>query len=141
MAKKSNTLNDLTKFLEAEHIALSPDFNVEEDFLEQKPVALVDLEEVGIHIDKIESITSNSSSLPKFVDSKVLKPTSFEDLNDQIKTLALQNNMTVQQIIINLYLQSISSYSHPNMFDMFLNIQKSYINYFTEFQKTYMRKQ
>jgi hypothetical protein len=141
MAKKSNTLNDLTKFLEAEHIALSPDFNVEEDFLEQKPVALVDLEEVGIHIDKIESITPNSGSLPKFVDSKVLKPTSFEDLNDQIKTLALQNNMTVQQIIINLYMQSISSYSHPNMFDMFLNIQKSYINYFTEFQKTYMRKQ
>jgi len=141
MAKKSNTLNDLTKFLEAEHIALSPDFNVEEDFLEQRPVALVDLEEVGIHIDKIESITPNSSSLPKFVDSKVLKPTSFEDLNDQIKTLALQNNMTVQQIIINLYMQSISSYSHPNMFDIFLNIQKSYINYFTEFQKTYMRKQ
>lgn len=141
MAKKSNTLNDLTKFLEAEHIALSPDFNVEEDFLEQKPVALVDLEEVGIHIDKINTDLPLQTSSQKFIDSKVLKQTSFEDLNDQIKTLALQNNMTVQQIIVNLYMQSISSYSHPNMFDMYLNIQKSYINYFTEFQKKFMKKQ
>ncbi len=140
MAKKSNTLNDLTKFLEAEHIALSPDFNVEEDFLEQKPVALVDLEEVGIHINKIENIDPIQSKTQKFIDSKVLKPTSIEDLNDQIKTLALQNNMTVQQIIMNLYVQSVSSYSHPNMFDMFLNIQKSYINYFNELQKKFTRK-
>jgi hypothetical protein len=140
MAKKSNTLNDLTKFLEAEHIALSPDFNVEEDFLEQKPVALVDLEEVGIHINKIENIDPIQSKTQKFIDSKVLKPTSIEDLNDQIKTLALQNNMTVQQIIMNLYVQSVSSYSHPNTFDMFLNIQKSYINYFNEFRKKFIRK-
>jgi len=140
MAKKSNTLNDLTKFLEAEHIALSPDFNVEEDFLEQKPVALVDLDEVGIHISKIENIDPIQSKTQKFIDSKVLKPTSIEDLNDQIKTLALQNNMTVQQIIINLYVQSVSSYSHPNTFDMFLNIQKSYINYFNEFRKKFIRK-
>ena len=140
MAKKSNTLNDLTKFLEAEHIALSPDFNVEEDFLEQKPVALVDLDEVGIHISKIENIDPIQSKTQKFIDSKVLKPTSIEDLNDQIKTLALQNNMTVQQIIMNLYVQSVSSYSHPNTFDMFLNIQKSYINYFNDFQKKFIRK-
>jgi len=140
MAKKSNTLNDLTKFLEAEHITLSPDFNVEEDFLEQKPVALVDLDEVGIHISKIENIDPIQSKTQKFIDSKVLKPTSIEDLNDQIKTLALQNNMTVQQIIINLYVQSVSSYSHPNTFDMFLNIQKSYINYFNEFRKKFIRK-
>jgi len=141
MAKKSNTLNDLTKFLEAEHIALSSDFNVEEDFLEQKPVSLVDLEEVGIKIDKLNSDSFVQSNQQKFIDSKVLKPTSFEDLNDQIKTLALQNNMTVQQIILNLYMQSISSYSHPNLFDMFFNIQKRYINYFTEFQKKFMKKQ
>ncbi len=140
MAKKSNTLNDLTKFLEAEHITLSPDFNVEEDFLEQKPVALVDLDEVGIHISKIENIDPIQSKTQKFIDSKVLKPTSIEDLNDQIKTLALQNNMTVQQIIMNLYVQSVSSYSHPNTFDMFLNIQKSYINYFNEFRKKFIRK-
>jgi len=140
MAKKSNTLNDLTKFLEAEHITLSPDFNVEEDFLEQKPVALVDLDEVGIHISKIENIDPIQSKTQKFIDSKVLKPTSIEDLNDQIKNLALQNNMTVQQIIINLYVQSVSSYSHPNTFDMFLNIQKSYINYFNEFRKKFIRK-
>lgn len=141
MAKKSNTLNDLTKFLEAEHVALSPDFNVEEDFLEQKPVTLVDLEEVGITLEKLSSDLPIQVSQQKFVDSKVLKPTSFEDLNDQIKTLALQNNMTVQQIIVNLYMQSISSYSHSNLFDLFLNIQKSYINYLTEFQKTFMRRQ
>jgi len=141
MAKKSNTLNDLTKFLEAEHIALSSDFNVEEDFLEQKPVSLVDLEEVGIKIDKLNSDSFVQANQQKFIDSKVLKPTSFEDLNDQIKTLALHNNMTVQQIILNLYLQSISSYSHPNLFDILLNMQKSYINYFTEFQKTFMKRQ
>jgi len=102
---------------------------------------LVDLEEVGIKIDKLNSDSFVQSNQQKFIDSKVLKPTSFEDLNDQIKTLALQNNMTVQQIILNLYMQSISSYSHPNLFDMFFNIQKSYINYFTEFQKKFMKKQ
>ena len=64
MAKKGNTLNDLTKFLAAEQkvVLEQPDIN-HESFLEKQPVSLIDIhQDIPISILEIKSVLN-----PQFI--------------------------------------------------------------------------
>jgi hypothetical protein len=137
MAKKGNTLNDLTKFLAAEQkvVLEQPDIN-HESFLEKEPVSLIDIhQDIPISILEIKS-----EDIPKFIDSDVLRKTSFDEVNELIKTLALDNKLSVQQVLFMLYYRSILPYSITNWVDWSNNIHKSYLLFMNDFQKNWWKK-
>lgn len=135
MAKKTNTLTDLTKFLASEHTAVINDAIVDKPtFLHRDPLTLVDTIEV-----KSVEVKSFDKEAQKFIDSIALRKTSFEEVNDLIKTLALDHKMSVQQVLILLYYKSIMPYSMVNWLDWSANIQKSYTLFMSEFQKNWWK--
>ena len=69
--------------------------------------------------------------------SKALQKTSFEDVQEHIKTLALENKMSVQQVITTLYMRSVTPVTVANMFDWSTNIQKNYLQFWADLQKTW----
>lgn len=141
MARKMNTLSDLTTFLEAEKTESSvtnPMLKIEksQDFFSKDPVNLVQIE---LEEEKKASI-ENQAEAPKFIDSPALRKTSFEEVNELIKTLALENRMSVQQVITTLYMRSILPDSLTNIVDISSNIQKSYALLMADFQKNWWKK-
>jgi hypothetical protein len=136
MTKKGNTLNDLTKFLASEHKAVTPDTKTDSTtFLEKEPISFIDTSE-NQHQKKEEFWEEGA----KFVDSDVLRKTSFDEVNELIKTLALENKMSVQQVLMTLYYRSVMPYSITNWMDWSNNIQKSYSLFMSDFQKNWWKK-
>jgi hypothetical protein len=137
MAKKGNTLNDLTKFLEAEKSVLPTENVVEElNYFQKEPVSLVQ-----VTIEKEEAPVSKPlEERAKFVDSDALRKTSFEEVNELIKTLALENKMSVQQVISTLYMRSVLPNSVTNIVDITANIQKSYSMFMSDFQRNWWKR-
>ena len=137
MAKKGNTLNDLTKFLEAEKSILPTENVVEEqNYFQKEPVSLVQ-----VTIEKEETPVSKPlEEGAKFVDSDALRKTSFEEVNELIKTLALENKMSVQQVITTLYMRSVLPNSVTNIVDITANIQKSYSMFMSDFQRNWWKR-
>lgn len=137
MAKKGNTLNDLTKFLEAEKSVLPTENVVEEqNYFQKEPVSLVQ-----VAIEKEEVAASKPvEEGAKFVDSDALRKTSFEEVNELIKTLALENKMSVQQVITTLYMRSVLPNSVTNIVDITANIQKSYSMFMSDFQRNWWKR-
>ena len=133
MAKKNTTLNDLTRFLQTESVLQTSSISDTEDFFEKNPLSLVLVDADGI--------ISNSKAEPniteKFIDSKALQKTSFEDVQEQIKTLALENKTSVQQVMTTLFMRSLSPISVTNVFDMSLILQKNYMQYWMNLQKSW----
>ena len=152
MGKKSNTLNDLSKFLESEQNTVLSALSIEEkDYFQKKPLSLVsididdlDLPEEDVYQKKTAQPQSKSSEASKkkdkFIDSKVMKKTSFQEVEDQIKTLALENNMTVQQVLSALYFNNTSSFSSFNFFQYSVSIQKTYWKFWTDFQQSFFKR-
>jgi len=141
MARKMNTLSDLTSFLEAEKTTLSesnPILKIEkaQDFFSKEPVKLFQIE---LDEEKNASINTQSEST-KFIDSPALRKTSFEEVNELIKTLALENKMSVQQVITTLYMRSILPDSVTNIVDITANMQKSYALLMADFQKNWWKR-
>ena len=141
MARKMNTLSDLTSFLEAEKTTLSesnPMLKIEkaQDFFSKEPVKLFQIE---LDEEKNASINTQSEST-KFIDSPALRKTSFEEVNELIKTLALENKMSVQQVITTLYMRSILPDSVTNIVDITANMQKSYGLLMADFQKNWWKR-
>ena len=135
MAKKSNTLNDLTKFLASEQNLTLADAPIDTPtFLYKEPLTLIDA-------TLTQSSDSNSveQEIQKFIDSNALRKTSFDEVNELIKTLALDNKMSVQQVLTILYYKSILPYSITNWLDWSTNIQKSYSLFMSDFQKKWWK--
>ena len=136
MAKKSNTLNDLTKFLASEQNSTLADAPIDTPtFLYKEPLNLIDA-------PIAQSSDSNyvEQEIQKFIDSNALRKTSFDEVNELIKTLALDNKMSVQQVLTILYYKSILPYSIVNWMDWSTNIQKSYSLFMSDFQKKWWKK-
>jgi hypothetical protein len=132
MAKKNTTLNDLTRFLQTENKEENSVLN-EEDFFQKDPLSLVVVDADGI----ISTSKAENNVSEKFIDSKALQKTSFEEVHEQIKTLALENNMSVQQVITNLYMRTITPISVTNIMDWTTNIQKNYAQFWVDLQKSW----
>jgi hypothetical protein len=133
MAKKNTTLNDLTRFLQTESVVQTPAISETEDFFEKDPLSLVVVDADGI----ISTSKAELNITEKFIDSKALQKTSFEDVQEQIKTLALENKMSVQQVISTLYMRSVTPVTVTNIFDWSLSIQKNYMQFWVDLQKSW----
>jgi hypothetical protein len=133
MAKKNTTLNDLTRFLQTEPITIADISKDSEDFYQKDPLSLVIVDSDGI----ISTSKAEPNVSEKFIDSKALQKTSFEDVQEHIKTLALENKMSVQQVITTLYMRSVTPVTVANMFDWSTNIQKNYLQFWADLQKTW----
>ena len=133
MAKKNTTLNDLTRFLKTETVLQTSSISETEDFFKKDPLSLVVVDADGI----ISTSKAEPNITQKFIDSKALQKTSFKDVQEQIKTLALENKMSVQQVITSLYMRSISPISVTNVFDMSVILQKNYMQYWMNLQKSW----
>jgi hypothetical protein len=132
MAKKNTTLNDLTRFLQTENKEENSLIK-EEDFFQKDPLSLVVVDADGIiSTSKVENSVSE-----KFIDSKALQKTSYEEVHEQIKTLALDNNISVQQVITNLYLRTVTPITVTNMMDWTTNMQKNYVQFWADLQKSW----
>ncbi len=133
MAKKNTTLNDLTRFLQTESVLQTSSLSENEDFFEKDPLSLVVVDADGI----ISTSKAEPNITEKFIDSKALQKTSFEEVHDQIKTLALENKMSVQQVITTLYMRSVTPVTVTNLFDWSTNMQKNYMQFWMDFQKSW----
>jgi hypothetical protein len=132
MAKKNTTLNDLTRFLQTESVLQTSSISDTDDFFEKDPLSLVVVAADGI----ISTSKAEPNITEKFIDSKALQKTSFEDVQEQIKTLALENKMSVQQVITTLYMRSVTPVTVTNLFDWSTNMQKNYMQFWMDFQKS-----
>jgi hypothetical protein len=136
MAKKSNTLTDLTKFLASEQNALIADAPIDtSSFLQKEPTTLIET----TNLQSVD-VKAFEQEVEKFIDSIALRKTSFDEVNELVKTLALDHKMSVQQVLMLLYYKSIMPYSVVNWLDWTTNIQKSYTLFMSDFQKKWWNK-
>ena len=136
MAKKSNTLTDLTKFLASEQNALIADAPIDtSSFLQKEPTTLIET----TNLQSVD-VKAFEQEVEKFIDSIALRKTSFDEVNELVKTLALDHKMSVQQVLMLLYYKSILPYSVVNWLDWTTNIQKSYTLFMSDFQKKWWNK-
>ena len=130
MGKKNSTLNELAKFLAVENINTETELIPEDDYFQEKPVTLVRLNDEPISENMTESKSTLQNDTIKFIDSIAIRKTSFEDVHEQIKTLALENKISVQQVIVKLYGLSMSNYM-----EWMSNTQKTYVKMYGDFQR------
>ena len=135
MGKKNSTLNELAKFLAVENINTETELIPEDDYFQEKPVTLVRLNDEPISENLTESKSTLQNDTIKFIDSIAIRKTSFEDVHEQIKTLALENKISVQQVIVKLYGLSMSNYSLTNYMEWMSNTQKTYVKMYGDFQR------
>ena len=135
MGKKNSTLNELAKFLAVENINTETELIPEDDYFQEKPVMLVRLNDEPISENMTESKSTLQNDTIKFIDSIAIRKTSFEDVHEQIKTLALENKISVQQVIVKLYGFSMSNYSLTNYMEWMSNTQKTYVKMYGDFQR------
>ena len=135
MGKKNSTLNELAKFLAVENINTETELIPEDDYFKEKPVTLVRLNDEPISENMTESKSTLQNDTIKFIDSIAIRKTSFEDVHEQIKTLALENKISVQQVIVKLYGLSMSNYSLTNYMEWMSNTQKTYVKMYADFQR------
>jgi len=138
MAKKTNTLNDLTTFLKSDSIGAVREFTteVEKDFFTKKPLTLVDVKtEVKDDfktVKEIKSVTTNNGKM------------TLEELNLSIKKFATENNTTVENVIAKLNTKKHTNPTELNPFVSFFtwttNLQMSYFQYLLDLQKTFFGK-
>jgi hypothetical protein len=135
MGKKNSTLNELAKFLAVENKNTDTELIPEDDYFQEKPVTLVRLNDEPISENMTESKSTLQNDTIKFIDSIAIRKTSFEDVHEQIKTLALENKISVQQVIVKLYGLSMSNYSLTNYMEWMTNTQKTYVKMYGDFQR------
>ena len=123
----------MTRFLQTESVLQTSSISDTEDFFEKNPLSLVLVDADGI----ISTSKAEPNITEKFIDSKALQKTSFEDVQEQIKTLALENKTSVQQVMTTLFMRSLSPISVTNVFDMSLILQKNYMQYWMNLQKSW----
>ena len=139
MAKKANTLNDLTSFLKSDSIIGSTEFvsEVEQDFFTKKPLTLVDVQtEV---LDEVVPLTKEK----KIVTADKSKKWTLEELQNVISTYAKDNNVSVEEVVSKLTAIE-QTQTEVNPFLAYLNwtidLQVNYFQFLLDFQKGIFRK-
>jgi hypothetical protein len=139
MAKKANTLNDLTSFLKSDSIIGTTEFvsEVEQDFFTKKPLTLVD-----VHTEILEVKVPLTKEKKSEVTNKSEKLT-LEELQNVISTFAKENNFTLDEVVSKL----TTSKQTPIEFNPFLayfnwtiDLQVNYFQFILDFQKGFLRK-
>ena len=139
MAKKANTLNDLTSFLKSDSIIGSTEFvsEVEQDFFRKKPLTLVD-----VHAEVLDEVVPLTKEKKSEVTNKSEKLT-LEELQNVISTFAKENNFTLDEVVSKL----TTSKQTPIEFNPFLayfnwtiDLQVNYFQFLLDFQKGFLRK-
>ena len=139
MAKKANTLNDLTSFLKSDSIIGTTEFvsEVEQDFFTKKPLTLVD-----VHTEILEVKVPLTKEKKSEVTNKSEKLT-LEELQNVISTFAKENNFTLDEVVSKL----TTSKQTPIEFNPFLayfnwtiDLQVNYFKFLLDFQKGFLRK-
>ncbi len=139
MAKKANTLNDLTSFLKSDSIIGTTEFvsEVEQDFFTKKPLTLVD-----VHTEILEVKVPLTKEKKSEVTNKSEKLT-LEELQNVISTFAKENNFTLDEVVSKL----TTSKQTPIEFNPFLayfnwtiDLQVNYFQFLLDFQKGFLRK-
>lgn len=133
MAKKVNTLGDLTTFLKSDSIGAIKDFTseVETDFFQKKPLTLVNVDKDLVvktdDLNKTEKVNSN-------------QPLSWEELEKQINRFASDNNTTVEAIVTKL--KTSNEHVHPfiSMLTWTVNFQWNYFKFWSDWQRSFWNK-
>jgi hypothetical protein len=139
MAKKANTLNDLTSFLKSDSIIGTTEFisEVEQDFFTKKPLTLVNVQtEV---LDEVVPLVKEK----KVVTAEKSKKWSLEELQNALSTFAKENNVTVEEVVSKLTTQG-QTQTHVNPFLAYFNwtidLQVNYFQFLIDLQKGLLKK-
>ena len=134
MAKKANTLNDLTSFLKSDSIIGTTEFvsEVEQDFFTKKPLTLVDVQtEV---LDEVVPLTKEKR-IAKAVKSEKW---TLEELQNVISTFAKENNVSVEEVVSKLTTKE-NTQAELNPFLAYFNwtigLQVNYFQFLLNFQR------
>ncbi len=139
MAKKANTLNDLTSFLKSDSIIGSTEFvsEVEQDFFTKKPLTLVDVQtEV---LDEVVPLIKEK----KIVTAEKSTKWTLEELQNALSTYAKENNVTVDEVVSKLTAnQHTQTEVNPFLayFNWTIDLQVNYFQFLLDFQKGIFRK-
>jgi hypothetical protein len=139
MAKKANTLNDLTSFLKSDSIIGSTEFvsELEQDFFTKKPLTLVDVQtEV---LDEVVPLIKEK----KIVIAEKSTKWTLEELQNALSTYAKENNVTVDEVVSKLTTnQQTQTEVNPFLayFNWTIDLQVNYFQFLLDFQKRIFNK-
>jgi hypothetical protein len=132
MAKKANTLNDLTSFLKSDSILGTTEFisEVEQDFFTKKPLTLVDVQtEV---LDEVVPLVKEKKIVTKNTTVKL----TLEELQNVIASYAKENNLTVEEVASKLTkIEKIQVNPFLAYFNWTIDLQVNYFQFLLNFQR------
>ena len=138
MAKKANTLNDLTSFLKSDSIIGSTEFvsEVEQDFFRKKPLTLVD-----VHAEVLDEVVPLTKE-KKIVTIDKSKKWTLEELQNALSTYAKENNVSVDEVVSKLTTnQHTQTEVNPFLayFNWTIDLQVNYFQFLLDFQRRIMK--
>ncbi len=138
MAKKANTLNDLTSFLKSDSIIGSTEFvsEVEQDFFTKKPLTLVD-----VHAEVLDEVVPLTKE-KKIVTTDKSKKWTLEELQNALSTYAKENNVSVDEVVSKLTTnQHTQTEVNPFLayFNWTIDLQVNYFQFLLDFQRRIMK--
>ena len=138
MAKKANTLNDLTSFLKSDSIIGSTEFvsEVEQDFFTKKPLTLVD-----VHAEVLDEVVPLTKE-KKIVTTDKSKKWTLEELQNALSTYAKENNVSVDEVVSKLTTnQHTQTEVNPFLayFNWTIYLQVNYFQFLLDFQRRIMK--
>ena len=138
MAKKANTLNDLTSFLKSDSIIGSTEFvsEVEQDFFTKKQLTLVD-----VHAEVLDEVVPLTKE-KKIVTTDKSKKWTLEELQNALSTYAKENNVSVDEVVSKLTTnQHTQTEVNPFLayFNWTIDLQVNYFQFLLDFQRRIMK--
>ena len=138
MAKKANTLNDLTSFLKSDFIIGSTEFvsEVEQDFFTKKPLTLVD-----VHAEVLDEVVPLTKE-KQIVTADKSKKWTLEELQNALSTYAKENNVSVDEVVSKLTTnQHTQTEVNPFLayFNWTIDLQVNYFQFLLGFQRRIMK--
>jgi len=138
MAKKANTLNDLTSFLKSDSIIGTTEFvsEVEQDFFTKKPLTLVD-----VHAEVLDEVVPLTKE-KQIVTADKSKKWTLEELQNALSTYAKENNVSVDEVVSKLTTnQHTQTEVNPFLayFNWTIDLQVNYFQFLLGFQRRIMK--
>ena len=138
MAKKANTLNDLTSFLKSDSIIGSTEFvsEVEQDFFTKKPLTLVD-----VHTEVLDEVVPLTKE-KKIVTADKSRKWTLEELQNALSSFAKENNVSLDEVVCKLTAkQQTQTEVNPFLayFNWTIDLQVNYFQFLLDFQRRIMK--
>ena len=138
MAKKANTLNDLTSFLKSDSIIGSTEFvsEVEQDFFTKKPLTLVD-----VHTEVLDEVVPLTKE-KKIVTADKSRKWTLEELQNALSSFAKENNVSLDEVVYKLTAkQQTQTEVNPFLayFNWTIDLQVNYFQFLLDFQRRIMK--